>query len=93
MVVDVNDMLDPEIAARLRAVPFPPIGEDNYLTFRRGVAPAALSDAVERSDHLVAADPPVRVRVHRARRVEGPAARATQAGVSSRWSVFRPRRR
>jgi acetyl esterase/lipase len=73
MVVDVNELLDPEIAARLRAAPFPPIGEDNYLTFRSGVAPAALSDAVERSDHLVAADPPVPVRVHRARRVEGPA--------------------
>ncbi|MFI5041299.1 MAG: alpha/beta hydrolase [Acidimicrobiales bacterium] len=71
--MDVSELFDPEIAARLAAVPFPPIGEDNYLTFRGGSARPALSDAVERSDHVVAADPPVSVRVHRPRGADGPA--------------------
>ena len=69
----IQDLLDPEIAARLAAMPFPPIEEHNYLGFRRPAPRPALSDAVEREEHVVPADPPVRVRVHRLRGARGPA--------------------
>jgi len=69
----IQDLIDPEIAARLATVPFPPIDEQNYLMLRSRAVQPALSDAVRRVDHVVPADPPVRVRVHRATGAVGPA--------------------
>ena len=71
--MDVPGLLDPEIAARLAAVPFPAIGADNYLEFRNRAVRPELSDRVERVEHVVPSDPPVRLRVHRARDATAPA--------------------
>jgi len=68
--------IDPEIAGLVTAVPFPAIGPDTLALLRSsGLGmPVELSDGVERTDHVVNADPEVVVRVHRPKGVEGPSA-------------------
>ncbi len=66
--------LDPEISASLATLPFGTIDSDNLAEIRSlSIMPlTALSDAVERTDHVVPGNPDVVVRVHRPRGVEGP---------------------
>ncbi len=65
-LVDVRDLLDPELRPVLDAFELPPIDHDGIAAIRGASFPAPeLSDAVTRTDHLVPGDPPVRVRVHR----------------------------
>jgi acetyl esterase/lipase len=75
-VTSVAPEVDPEVLALVDQipVPIPTIDERTLPLIRGAVLPAALelSDAVERTDHLVPGDPPVRVRVHRPRGVAGP---------------------
>lgn len=64
------DPLDPEVVAGL-IVPFDHLGPDK-LGERRGTVGFELPPSPGRSDHLVAGDPPVAVRVHRPPGLEGP---------------------
>jgi len=70
--VTPRDLLDPEIAKAIEGVPFDEITAEILPSLRRGrrVVPA-LSDAVERIDHVVPGGPEVRVRVHRAKETTG----------------------
>jgi acetyl esterase/lipase len=66
--------VDPEVAALASAVPIGTIDAETLSLLRStGLAtPAQLSEAVVRTDHVVPADPEVRVRVHRPAGVDGP---------------------
>jgi len=66
--------VDPEVLALADQVPFPTIDPETLAAIRGGtpMMPVELSDAVERTDHLVPGEPPVRVRVHRPKGAEGP---------------------
>ena len=66
--------LDSEIGALLADLPFFAIDPENLADIRSVplVPPMPLSDAVERTDHVVPGDPEVVVRVHRPRGLEGP---------------------
>lgn len=71
-VVNVRDLLDPELRGAFDAWPMPPV--DQCIAAGRS-APRPnppLSDAVTRTEHTVPGDPPVAVRVHRPRGVSGP---------------------
>jgi acetyl esterase/lipase len=65
--------LDSEIRAVVSAIPIGTIGPDDLTEIRSVpmVPPTPLSDAVERTDHVVPGDPNVVVRVHRPRGFEG----------------------
>ncbi len=74
--LDINALLDPEIAQALRALPL------NFATLSRStlpevraaraaVSPPTLSDLVTRVDYAVPDRPPLRVRVHRAKAASG----------------------
>jgi acetyl esterase/lipase len=67
------DQLHPEIAAAIGALPIPDLDVDVLPLMRQGIGTAEvpLSDAVVRTDRDVPGDPPVPVRVHRARDAEG----------------------
>jgi len=71
-VVNVRDLLDPELRGVFDGWPAPPI--DQCIAVGRNAPPPAvpLSDAVARTGHTVPGDPEVRVRVHRPRGVPGP---------------------
>jgi acetyl esterase/lipase len=78
--VDIPQLLDPEIAAVLAAVPFDlsQLAPDTLAAIRDGMLSRApvpeLSSEVERTDHLVPGadgDPDVAVRVHRRKGLEG----------------------
>jgi len=69
-VVDVRQLLDPELRPVLGAFDLPTFDAETIATIRSSQFPAPeLSDAVVRTDHevpsRVAGDPPVPVRVHR----------------------------
>lgn len=78
--MDIDDLLDPELAAALAAMPpFGPITADNLPQIRAQRAlllqDVELSDAVERTDHTfpgLAGGPEVTVRVHRPKKGDGP---------------------
>ena len=68
--MNLQDLLDPEIAPVIEAIPFLTLDAEILPLVRTGLASGIapeveLSGGVERSDHLVPADPPVPVRVHR----------------------------
>lgn len=67
-----RDLLDPEIAAFVELVPFDDVTAEILETLRAAIAvELPLSNAVERTDHVVPGDPEVRVRVHRPRAADG----------------------
>jgi acetyl esterase/lipase len=69
--MDVGDLLDPEIKDHIGAFPTIALSEE-LLPAMRGRPPGPpLSDAVERTEHLVPGSPSVKVRVHRAKGAEG----------------------
>lgn len=70
--VTPREMLHPDIAKAIDLMPFDAMTADVMQAVRAVDYTVPLSDAVERTDHLVAADPDVPVRVHRARDAEGP---------------------
>jgi acetyl esterase/lipase len=65
--------LDSEIRGVVSAIPIGTIGLEDLTEIRSVpmVPPTPLSDAVERTDHIVPGDPDVVVRVHRPRGLEG----------------------
>jgi acetyl esterase/lipase len=69
----VQDLLDPEIAPFVEMLPFFTMNEETVASVRAQMdgLGAELSDAVERTDHVVPASSPVPVRVHRPVGVEG----------------------
>ena len=69
--MNVTELIDPEIAAMLELLPFDHVGPENVGQLRMPMPPMPLSDRVERTDHLVPGDPPVPVRVHRAKDTTG----------------------
>src|SRR5262245_7298728 len=72
-MVDMRTMLDPELRAVLDSFELPPL-EDGGLEAIRSASTfptQGLSDAVERTERTVPGEPPVPVRVHRAKGVTG----------------------
>jgi acetyl esterase/lipase len=71
-VVNVKNLLDPELRTLLDAFELPSIDVEGVASMRgASFASPDLSDAVTRTDHVVPGDPPVPVRVHRAKDAEG----------------------
>jgi acetyl esterase/lipase len=67
------ERLHPEIADAVGQLALEGLDADTVALIRTiGFPTAPLSDAVERSDHLVPGEPPVPVRVHRPKKVDGP---------------------
>lgn len=67
-----QDLLHPEVAAAAALIPFDEVTAELLPSLRVGMAlPVPLSDAVERTDHVVPGDPAVPVRVHRPKRADG----------------------
>jgi acetyl esterase/lipase len=70
--VNVKHLLDPELKPLLDAFELPSIDAEGVASMRgASFASPDLSDAVTRTDHVVPGDPPVPVRVHRAKDAEG----------------------
>jgi acetyl esterase/lipase len=71
-IVNVENLLDPELRPVLDAFELPAIDAEGVAAMRSAsfVSPD-LSDAVTRTDHEVPGDPPVPVRVHRPKDAEG----------------------
>ena len=70
--VTPQDLLHPEVAAAAALIPFDEVTAEILPSLRAGMAlPMPLSDAVERTDHVVSGDPGVPVRVHRAKDAAG----------------------
>jgi acetyl esterase/lipase len=66
-------LLDPEVATMLEAMPPMVFSADTVQLMRGATAPGVeLSDAVERTDHVVSDDPRVVIRVHRLKGEHGP---------------------
>jgi acetyl esterase/lipase len=71
-IVNVKDLLDPELRPVLDAFELPTIDAAGVASMRSAsFASPDLSDAVVRTEHEVPGDPPVAVRVHRANGAEG----------------------
>lgn len=71
--MDVQDLVDPEIAPMLELIPFTTVTAEVLPSVRAATdIRLELSGTVERRDHLVPGDPPVPVRVHRPLGVDGP---------------------
>ena len=71
-VVNVKHLLDPELRPVLDAFELPAIDAEGVATMRSAsFASPDLSDAVVRTEHEVPGEPPVPVRVHRAKGAEG----------------------
>jgi acetyl esterase/lipase len=70
--VTPRDLLDPEVAKAVAAIPFDEVTAEILPSLRKGMlVQLPLSDAVERIDHVVPGDPDVPVRVHRAKGADG----------------------
>jgi acetyl esterase/lipase len=70
--VTPRDLLDPAVAAVADRIPFDEITAEIIPSLRSAVGMGLqLSDAVERTDHVVMGDPDVRLRVHRPKGVDG----------------------
>lgn len=70
--VDVRGLLDPELRGILDAFELPTMDAQTVAAIRSTPFPSQpLSDAVERTEHMVPGDPPVPVRVHRPAGHEG----------------------
>jgi acetyl esterase/lipase len=66
-VINVKNLLDPELRPVLDAFEMPAVDADGVAAMRSAsFASPDLSDAVVRTEHAVPADPPVALRVHRA---------------------------
>lgn len=67
-----TDLLHPDIAEAVQALPIPDLTDEVVQMIRSVDLPGPeLSDAVVRTEHVVPGDPPVPMRVHRARDAEG----------------------
>jgi triacylglycerol lipase len=66
--MNVQDLLDPELASAVAGFPLLALSPDTLPQMRSGrvAAPVELSAAVTRTDHVVPGDPPVTIRAHRA---------------------------
>lgn len=70
--VNVKNLLDPELRPVLDAFELPSIDAEGVASMRgASFASPDLSDAVTRTDHVVPGDPPVPVRLHRAKDADG----------------------
>jgi acetyl esterase/lipase len=70
--VTPRDLLDPAVAAVADRIPFDELTAEIIPSLRSAVGMGLqLSDAVERTDHVVMGDPDVRLRVHRPKGVDG----------------------
>jgi len=70
--VTPRDLLDPAVAAVADRIPFDEITAEIIPSLRSAVGMGLqVSDAVERTDHVVMGDPDVRLRVHRPKGVDG----------------------
>ncbi len=71
-MVDVTDLLDPELRPAFAGFELPPLDERVLATMRETAFPAAdLSPEVIRTEREVPGDPPVAVRIHRAVHADG----------------------
>lgn len=71
-VVNVRDLLDPELRGAFDAWAMPPVDQCIAVGRSAPLPNPPVSDAVTRTEHTVPGDPPVAVRVHRPRGISGP---------------------
>ena len=69
--ITLSELLDPEVARSIEHIPFDEMTAEILATLRGMDVELPLSDAVERSDHVVPGDPDVSVRVHRPKGASG----------------------
>ena len=69
--MNVKDLLDPEIEPFTAAIPFEALDESMLPAIRAAKVEIPLSEDVLRTEHTVPGDPPVPIRVHRAKDAEG----------------------
>jgi acetyl esterase/lipase len=69
--MNVDDLLDPEVAPAIGMIPFDTLTAANLASVRGRSRVVEVSGVVDCTDHLVPAGPPVPVRVHRPPGVEG----------------------
>lgn len=70
--VTPQDLLHPEVAAAAALIPFDEVTAEILPSLRAGMAlPMPLSDAVERTEHVVPGEPEVPVRMHRPKSTDG----------------------
>ena len=71
--MDAKELLEPDLAKAVEAIPTFELSVELLPTMREInlAPPPKLSDAVVRTEHAVAVDPPIPVRSHRAKRAEG----------------------
>ena len=69
-VVDLSQLLDPDVAPVVALMQFD-LTAESLPTMRGAMAAGDLSDDVVRTEHVVDGDPPITVRVHRARNATG----------------------
>jgi triacylglycerol lipase len=70
--IDVRDLLDPDLREVLGGFEIPPFDAETIAAIRSAPFPSmALSDAVVRTEHEVAGEPPIPVRVHRPVEADG----------------------
>ena len=67
-----TELLDPAIAEAVQALPFEALTDEQVAMIRSVQLPSLVSDAVERTDHVLPGEPSVSVRVHRPKGVSGP---------------------
>jgi cyclohexanecarboxylate-CoA ligase len=70
--VNPTELLDPAIAKAIQAFPFEALTDEQVAMIRSVELPSVVSDAVERTDHVLPGEPAVSVRVHRPKGVTGP---------------------
>jgi acetyl esterase/lipase len=69
--VKPTELLDPDIAKAVLALPFEALTDEQVAMIRSVELPSIVSDAVERTDHLLPGEPSVSVRVHRPKGITG----------------------
>ncbi|HEX7096181.1 MAG TPA: alpha/beta hydrolase fold domain-containing protein, partial [Acidimicrobiales bacterium] len=70
--MDVKELLDPELLPAIEAFPVFMLSNETLPSMRQPLrTPVELSDKVQRTDHQVPGDPPIPLRVHRAKDATG----------------------
>jgi acetyl esterase/lipase len=69
--VNVTDLLDPDIAKAVLALPFESLNDEQVAMIRSVELPRAASGDVETTDHTLPGEPAVAVRVHRPKGASG----------------------
>ena len=69
--MNVTDLLDPDIAKAVQALPFESLNDEQVAMIRSVEPPRVASEDVETADHTLPGEPAVAVRVHRPKGASG----------------------